>query len=142
MHIDLARSRKLTREIGARLHRDVQLGGGAPARRTRIDDRFDPAKALAATIRYLKYAQQRLGGRSDLAVVSYHMGIGNLQAGAGQLRRWPAGVLCAAVLRHRSDHHASAFNLLAGFGDDSSLYYWRCLGAIRSCACIGPTAAH
>jgi hypothetical protein len=27
------------------------------------------------------------------------------------------------------DHHGAAFNLLAGFGDDSSLYYWRVLGA-------------
>jgi hypothetical protein len=44
----------------------------------RIDDRFVPAKALAATIRYLQPAEQRFG-RADLAVVSYHMGIGNLQ---------------------------------------------------------------
>ena len=27
------------------------------------------------------------------------------------------------------DHHGAAYNLLAGFGDDSSLYYWRLLGA-------------
>ena len=27
------------------------------------------------------------------------------------------------------DHHGSAYNLISGFGDDSSLYYWRVLGA-------------
>ena len=27
------------------------------------------------------------------------------------------------------DHHTSAYNLISGFGDDSSLYYWRVLGA-------------
>ena len=27
------------------------------------------------------------------------------------------------------DHNASTFKLLAGFGDQSSLYYWRVLGA-------------
>ena len=51
----------------------------ALAARRRADQRFDPAAALAATIRYLKIARGRLG-RDDLAVVSYHMGIGNLQA--------------------------------------------------------------
>ena len=29
------------------------------------------------------------------------------------------------------DHHGSAFDLLAGFGDQSSLYYWRVLGAAQ-----------
>ena len=43
-----------------------------------MDERFDPQKALAATGRYLKLAKDEFG-REDLAVVSYHMGIGNLQ---------------------------------------------------------------
>ena len=29
------------------------------------------------------------------------------------------------------DHHSAAFNTLSGFGDDSSLYYWRILGAAQ-----------
>src|SRR5207247_1775077 len=48
------------------------------AARRRVDERFDPRKALAATARYLTIARERLG-RDDLAVASYHMGIGNLR---------------------------------------------------------------
>ena len=44
----------------------------------RVDERFDPAKALAGTARYLALARERLG-REDLAFVSYHMGMGNLE---------------------------------------------------------------
>ena len=29
------------------------------------------------------------------------------------------------------DRHPAAFDLLAGFGDDSELYYWRILGAVQ-----------
>jgi soluble lytic murein transglycosylase-like protein len=47
------------------------------ARRS-VDDRFDPAKSLAGTARYLTIARRTLG-RQDLALVSYHMGIGNLR---------------------------------------------------------------
>src|SRR5207302_1622168 len=75
MHIDLVRSRALTRQI---------LAAGAAGKRARVaalehrramvDDRFDPAKALAATVRYLDLAQSRFG-RGDLALESYHMGI-------------------------------------------------------------------
>jgi soluble lytic murein transglycosylase-like protein len=46
--------------------------------RRRVDERFDPAKAIEATARYLDFAKGKLG-RDDLAVVSYHMGVGNLQ---------------------------------------------------------------
>src|SRR5205085_3294644 len=79
MHIDLARSRKLTAQMAAaanqgRYPRVVKLA----RQRARIDQRFDPRQALAATVRYLRDAQRRFG-RLDLAVVSYHMGIGNLQ---------------------------------------------------------------
>ena len=56
-----------------------------------MDERFDPEKSLAATGRYLKLAMDEFG-REDLAVVSYHMGIGNLQ------------------------------NVLAAYGDDEASY--------------------
>ena len=46
--------------------------------RRAIDARYDPVKALAGTARYLTIAHEQLG-REDLAFVSYHMGIGNLQ---------------------------------------------------------------
>src|SRR6202012_425016 len=62
MHIDLARSRKLTGQIFLASARGQ---AGAVARldraRARIDDRFDPAKALAGTVRYLEVAERDLG---------------------------------------------------------------------------------
>src|SRR5947209_14943504 len=79
MHIDLRQSRSLT----ARIDAAYAAGDGSAvarlqARRAKVDDRFDPRKALAATVRYLKLAQARFD-RADLAIESYHMGIGNLQ---------------------------------------------------------------
>src|SRR5258708_40303129 len=44
----------------------------------RADDRFVPSKALAGTVRYLRFALGTLK-RTDLAIASYHMGVGNLQ---------------------------------------------------------------
>src|SRR5262249_25411251 len=62
MHIDLARSRKLTGRITS------AAGNGQPGRmrrlqrqRAKIDDRFNERLALAATVRYLRIAQQRFG---------------------------------------------------------------------------------
>jgi hypothetical protein len=131
MHIDLARSRHLTAEIGAAF----DAGRGPLAvklerKRARIDDRFDPRKALAATVRYLKIAERRVG-RADLAVVSYHMGIGNLQQVLSDYDGGKAVPYVQLYFDTAPDHHATAFRLLSGFGDDSSLYYWRVLGAMQ-----------
>jgi soluble lytic murein transglycosylase-like protein len=131
MHIDLARSRHLT----AAIDDAFALGEGARVarlqrERARIDDRFDPRKALAGTVRYLEIARRDLG-REDLAVVSYHMGIGNLQA---VLRDYDGGspVPYAQLFFDTApDRHAAAYQLLQSFGDDSSLYYWRILAAER-----------
>jgi hypothetical protein len=94
--------------------------------RKRVDERFDPAKALAATGRYLALAKRRFG-REDLAFVSYHMGIGNLQ---DVLAAYGHGTVPYARLYFDSTplHHAAAYRRLAGFGDDSSNYFWK-LGA-------------
>src|SRR5215217_8256957 len=78
MRIDVAASRRLTKKIAAA----KEQGQGARAaslerKRRRVDERFDPAKALAATGRYLAFARPKLG-RDDFAVASYHMGVGNL----------------------------------------------------------------
>jgi hypothetical protein len=131
MHIDLARSRKLTAQIAA------ADNGGRPAlalklarRRAKVDDRFDPAKALAATVRYLKLAEQHFG-RSDLAVVSYHMGIGNLLHVLADYDGGRSVPYAQLYFDTSPANHAAAFDLLAGFGDDSSLYYWRVLGAVQ-----------
>ena len=129
MHIDLGRSRQLTGRIdeaAARgqtglLHRLEQA-------RAKIDERFDPAKALAATVRYLHIAVRYLG-REDLAFESYHMGIGNLKRvldlyDAGHAVPYPQLYFDTAP-----DHNPDAYALISSFGDDSSLYYWRLLGA-------------
>lgn len=131
MHIDLRQSRSLT----ARIDAAYAAGDGSAvaqlqARRAKIDDRFNPRKALAATVRYLRLAQARFG-RADLAVESYHMGIGNLQQ---VLARYDGGrpvPYSQLFFDTAPNHHAGAYELLHSFSDDSLLYYWRVLGAVE-----------
>ncbi len=129
MHIDLVRSRRLTKAI-ANAYSLGEAGRLArlQSQRRRIDDRFDPAKALAATVRYLEIARRDLG-RGDLAVVSYHMGIGNLQNVLHDYNGGQAVPYAQLFFDSAPDRHPGAFALLQGFGDDSSLYYWRVLAA-------------
>jgi hypothetical protein len=140
MHVNLAASRRLTKKIAkastAKRVRKLE------AARRRVDARFDPAKALAGAIRYLTIARQRFG-RADLAVVSYHMGIGNLE---NVLRAYAGGQTAMPVRRLVADRglsyarvyfdssplrHRGAWSLLSQFGDDSSNYYWKVLAAER-----------
>ena len=87
MQVDVAASRRLTRRIGRAAEQGRNARAAAlTAERRRVDERYDPVKALAGTARYLTIAQQELG-REDLAFVSYHMGIGNLQGVLVALRR-------------------------------------------------------
>lgn len=131
MHVDLARSRALTRAIARAdsLGRTALLGR-LVARRAKADDRFNPAKALAATVRYLKLAEARFG-RQDLAFVSYHMGIGNLMNVLHEYDGGSSVPYAQLYFDTALDHHPSPFRLLSGFGDDSSLYFWRLLGAVQ-----------
>jgi hypothetical protein len=132
MHINLAQSRKLTDQIAAAYNTGrADLAVKLSRRRQQVDDRFDPGKALAATVRYLQLAEQRFGGRPDLAIVSYHMGIGNLQHVLDDYNGGEPVPYAQLYFDTAPDHHGSAFDLLAGFGDDSSLYYWRVLGAVQ-----------
>jgi Transglycosylase SLT domain len=131
MHINLARSRRLTAEMVTAANR----GRGTTVvrlehQRARVDDRFDPAKALAATVRYLKQAERQFG-RLDLAVVSYHMGIGNLQQVLDDYDGGHPVPYAQLFFDVSPAHHASAYELLTSFGDDSSLYYWRVLAAAQ-----------
>jgi hypothetical protein len=125
MHVNLAASRRLTKKI-AKAKTAARVRKLEAARR-RVDARFDPRKAVAATVRYLTIARRTLG-RDDLAVTSYHMGIGNLQ---GVLRDY--GVKRASYARLYFDstplRHRAAYNLLSSFGDDSMNYYWKVLAA-------------
>jgi hypothetical protein len=141
MSVNLNKSRALTVRIAAA----VQRGNIAQAERLRerrraIDARFDPEQALAGTIRYLSAARERLG-RDDLAVVSYHMGIGNL---TNVLRAYSSADADTAVpdlveqedlgwvrvfFDTAPDRSSAAHELLARLGDDSPTYYWRVLAA-------------
>jgi hypothetical protein len=111
MHVDLRKARKAKSARALR----------------RADDRFVPSKALAGTVRYLRFAKQRLA-RTDLAIASYHMGVGNLQRA---LELYGATDIPYAQLYFDSTplSHAEAWRLLYGLGDDSSTYLWRILAA-------------
>jgi hypothetical protein len=119
LKVDVAASARLTRGIAR--GRKV---AARERRRRQVDERFDPDKALAATVRYLNIAKQELGG-SELPVVSYHMGIGNLQTA---LARYGKGddVPYAQLFFDTSPVSSSrAFAFLQSLGDDSSTYLWR-----------------
>jgi hypothetical protein len=113
MHVDLRKARK------AKTARALR----------RADDRFVPSKALAGSVRYLRFAMGKLE-RTDLAIASYHMGVGNLQRA---LSLYGAPDIPYAQLYFDSTplNHASAWRLLYGLGDDSSTYLWRILAAKR-----------
>jgi hypothetical protein len=131
MHIDLAASRRLTSKIDAAYSAgNAGLVASLQRRRAKIDDRFNPRKALAATIRYLKIAEGKFGGRADLAVVSYHMGIGNLQHVLSDYDGGNPVPYVQLYFDTAPDNHEAAYSLLSGLGDDSSLYWWRVLGSL------------
>jgi hypothetical protein len=100
------------------------------ARRARIDDRFDPLKALRATVRYLRLAEQRFG-RLDLAVESYHMGIGNLQTVLDLYDGGQPVPYVQLFFDTSPDNHAPAYGQLQSFSDDSRLYWWRVLASVQ-----------
>jgi len=129
MKIDLARSRRLTR----RHRRELARGRPAAARaalaaRRSADERFQPVKALAATVRYLRLARERFG-REDLSIVSYHMGIGNLQGVIAAYGDEDEPSYARLYFDSTPLRNAPAWRMLADFGDDSSTYWWRVLAA-------------
>ena len=140
MRVDLEESRRLTVQIAAAVERsEVAEAERLRERRREVDGRFDPEHALAGTVRYLTIARERLG-REDLAVVSYHMGIGNL---SNVLRAYAPGAdLAVSDLVEEKDlswarvffdtapdQNVEAHALLTRLGDDSPTYYWRVLAA-------------
>ncbi len=131
MHIDLAKSRQLTRQINA------VAGGSRPgrlgpllARRAAADDRFNVTKELAATVRYLKISERQFG-RQDLAIESYHMGIGNLHQVLSDYDGGRAVAYAQLYFDSAPTRHAAAYRRLASFGDDSWTYFWRVLAAVQ-----------
>jgi hypothetical protein len=128
MQVDVAQSARFTRKIG----RAIEQGRATRVqelqdRRRAVDERYDPVKALAGTARYLTIARAELG-RDDLAFVSYHMGIGNVQsvlAAYGDDEPSYARVYFDAT----PQRHADVQRMLASFGDDSSTYLWKLYAA-------------
>jgi transglycosylase-like protein with SLT domain len=125
MHVDLRASQRLTRKLGRA--RGPAEAERLRAQRRRVDERFDPAKALAATGRYLKLAMDELG-REDLAVVSYHMGIGNLQNVLAAYGNKDASYT-QVFFDTSPNRHPRAYRQLTGLGDDSKTYLWRVLAS-------------
>ena len=131
MRVDVAESRRLTKQIERALRRgQAARADRLRAQRRRVDERYDPPKALAATVRYLDFAKGELDDRDDMAVASYHMGVGNLQGvleafGADEQTPYAEVFFDSSPLRH-----AEAWQRLARLGDDSSTYLWR-IGAAR-----------
>jgi hypothetical protein len=130
LHVDLPRSKSLTKRIAtARAAGKTAVVRRLERARRRVDERFDPVRALEATGRYLALARKQLG-RDDLAVVSYHMGIGNLQT---VLRRYgDTGVSYTRLYFDTAPlRHTSAHTFLSSLGDDSSTYFWRVQAAAQ-----------
>ncbi|MEA2467718.1 MAG: hypothetical protein QOJ57_1844 [Thermoleophilaceae bacterium] len=130
MHVDLAASRRVTKRLArAEAKGRTAVAARLRARRRVVDERFDPEKALAGTGRYLAFARGQLG-RDDLAVESYHMGVGNLQ---GALRAYGGERGSVSYTRLYFDstplRHSEAWRRLSALGDDSSTYLWRVLAA-------------
>jgi hypothetical protein len=139
MEIDLEASRELTRKAAKASER----GDEAEYRRlldqrAEVDERFDPVEALAATGRYLTTARESFA-EDDLAIVSYHMGIGNLEnviaayAGTDAPAREAVeseDLSYAQIFFDSSPvRNAEAWSVLSEFADDSATYLWRVLAA-------------
>jgi Family of unknown function (DUF5715)/Transglycosylase SLT domain len=128
MRVDVEESERLTRRIARAEERgETARAERLRTRREEVDERFNPDDALQGAGRYLAIAEERFGSE-ELAVVSYHMGIGNLEdvlAAYGEEDVAWAQVYFDAT----PDAHPDAYRLLSGFGDDSATYLWRVYAA-------------
>jgi hypothetical protein len=130
MRVDLERSKRLTRRIERALRRgDLLEVERLRRRRAAADERFDPEKALAGMGRYLQMARERFG-RDDLAIVSYHMGMGNLEGVLGDYGE--RDVSYAQLYFDTTPRsHPRAYARLTALGDDSSNYFWKVLAGVE-----------
>jgi len=128
MRVDLAASKRLTKQIARADRRGrTRVARRLRARRRTVDQRFAPRRAIEGAGRYLEIARRRFG-RPDLAIESYHMGIGNLD---GALGAYGSGRIGYAQLYFDSTplRHPGAYRRLATLGDDSATYLWRVYAA-------------
>ena len=153
MRVDLERSLEINRELGRAREKAVLARKRKRRRAARqrvrellrerdvVDERFDPEKALDGAVRYLLEARVRFG-RWDLAIASYHMGIGNLETvidtyvsprrPARSTRRtveryglsWPRLYYDSSPTRN-----PRTWRLLTELGDDSRHYLFKVLAS-------------
>ncbi len=149
MHVDLGRSKRLTRRIvrdrraaltarSARKRRAAALDARELAvQRRSVDERFDPRSSLDGAATYLALTEKRYG-REDLAVAAYHMGAGNLDrviasyvAPRRPRRRMRTTVADYDISYARlffdstPTRNPATYRRLAGLGDDSRTYLFR-----------------
>ena len=91
----------------------ASVGGAHAASAARVDERFDPREGRRRHRRYLDIAKAQAGGRADLAVESYHMGVGNLQRRSRALRRGRRALRAAVTSTRRPLRHTAAWRKLA-----------------------------
>jgi hypothetical protein len=124
MHVDVARSARLTRRIArAQAHGRGDRVARLVAERKAADERYDGARALDGTARYLAFARDRLG-RADLALAAYHMGVGNLES-VLRLAGEDSPSYAKLYFEATPARNPAVQKRLAGFGDDSSTYLWK-----------------
>jgi hypothetical protein len=128
MHINLPASRRLTAQINAAGTQEIQR---LERRRAAIDDRFNPIKELAGTVRYLQIAARDFGGRQDLALESYHMGIGNLQQVLSDYNGGNPVPYAQIYFDSSPRHNPTTYRLLQSFSDESNTYLWRLEAAVQ-----------
>ena len=129
MKVDVPRSRRYTRRL-ARVE-SAERAERLRAARARVDERYDPVKALAGSGRYLRMAEEKFDSE-ELAFVSYHMGMGNLESVLTDYAGGPTDepLRYAQVYFDSSPlRHPAASARLQSLGDDSSNYLWKLLAA-------------
>ena len=127
MHVDLTASRRLLAQISQA--RTPAQQRSLQRRLEAADQRFDPAAALSGAVRLLTESEGMFGDHLDLAVTAYHMGPGNMQHVLADYDGGKPVPYVQLYFDTAPDHNASAYKLLSTLGDDSSLYWWRVLGA-------------
>ena len=129
LEVDLGRSAELTKRIEtARALGDDGAARRLARARRRADERFDPPKALRAAGRYLALAREQ-AGRDDLAIASYHMGLGNLETVLGRYGEGDDVPYVQLYFDTTPLRNESAYSFISRLGDDSATYLWRVLAA-------------
>ena len=129
MHVNLPASIRITKELSrAQRKARAALVAKLLRDRQRVDDRFDPNKALSGTARYLRQSRSHFP-RKDLAVEAYHMGIGNLQQVLSAFGGGDDTPYAQLYFDGSPARHPAAYAKLFSLGDDSATYWFRVLAA-------------